>query len=75
MSDLSGLSEKRRPSVMPCDPRLCFMAYRSVSVWEKARRPKEPCISACAVSVCLFGLRIVSATKAIKRAEECVHGC
>lgn len=26
VSDLSGLREKRRASVVPCDPRLCFMA-------------------------------------------------
>lgn len=26
VSDLSGLREQRRASVVPCDPRLCFMA-------------------------------------------------
>lgn len=26
VSDLSGLREERRASVVPCDPRLCFMA-------------------------------------------------
>lgn len=45
MSDLSGLRQERRASVVPCDPRLCFMAcYRSLSVWEKTRRPV--CVSA-----------------------------
>lgn len=40
VSDLSGLRGERRASVVPCDPRLCFMAcYRSLSVWEKTGRP------------------------------------
>ena len=53
VSDLSGLREERRASVVPCDPRLCFMARcRSLSVWEKTGKPEELRLYAC-VCVCL----------------------
>lgn len=52
VSDPSGLREQRRASVVPCDPRLCFMACsRSVSVWEKTERPEELCLC---VYVCVY---------------------
>ena len=71
VSDLSGLREERRASVVPCDPRLCFMARcRSLSVWEKTGKPEElrlhACVCVCAhvcvcvcVNVCLVCVRFL----------------
>lgn len=81
VSDLSGLREERRASVVPCDPRLCFMACcRSVSVWEKTERPEEPSLHSTHTHVCLVCVQFLPlkqsrGQKLVCMNVKCVCGC